>query len=179
MAHDQPAVRQPGEKPREDRGEVGRVVEIIGAGEGRIGGDAKPPRLAAEAQAQHVEHQFLAAVAPARRARAAALPDPGVGRGLRRHLEHGVAHLRKQMHVLVAVDEVGRPAEGHDKGFDLRGDLDRQPRGVEPARHRRAHHLVERQEMAVAQRPEAFAQRLERPGQGDVQAERGARLAGR
>ena len=178
MAHDQPAVRQPGQEARESRGEIGLAVEIIGAGKGRIGGDAKLPRLAAKTHAQNVEHQFLAVLQPPRRGRAAALPDPGVGRRLRGHLEHGIAHLRKQMHVLVAVDEVGRPAERHDEGLHLRGDLDHQPLGIEPARDRRAHHFIERQEMAVAERRKALAHRLERRRQRDMQAERGAFFSG-
>ena len=75
------------------------------------------------------------------------------------------------MYVLVAVDEVGRTAERHDEGFDLRGDLDHQPLGIEPARDRFAHHLIERQEMAVAERRKAIAHRLIRRRQRDMQAE--------
>ena len=135
-----PPSGSPARKRGNSRGEVGLALEIIGAGKGRIGGHAKLPGLAAEAQAQDVEQQFLAILQPPRRTRAAALPDPGIGRRFRGHLEHGVAHLRKQMHVLVAVDEVGRAAEGHDEGFYLGGDLDHQPLGIEPARDRRAHH---------------------------------------
>ena len=174
MAHDQPAVRQSGQEARKQRRITGLAAEIIGAGEGRIGGDAKLARLAAKAHAQDVEQQFLAVLQPPRRARTAALPDPGIGRGLRRHLERGIAHLRKQVDVLVAVDEVGRPPERHDEGLHLRGDLDHQPLRIEPARDRRAHHFIERQEMAVGKRCEVFAQRLERPGQRDMQTERGA-----
>ena len=128
-----PPSGNPDKKPWEQRGEVGLAVEIVGAGKGRIGGDAQPPRLAAKREAQYVEHQLLGQTQARRRARAAALPDPGAGRGLRRHLEHRVAHLRKQLHVLMAVDEVGRAAERHDEGFHLRGDLDRQPLDIEPA----------------------------------------------
>ena len=54
-------------------------------------------------------------------------------------LSSGVAHLRHQMDVLVAVDEVGQVAEGVDEGAQLRGDLDRQQLRFQPAqRWRRA-----------------------------------------
>ena len=42
---------------------------------------------------------------------ASALANPGVGRGFLHRAQEGVAHLRKQLHVLVAVDEIGRAAE--------------------------------------------------------------------
>src|SRR6185437_15982005 len=110
MAHDQAAIRQPGQEAREDLGESAVAAEIIGAGEGRIGGDAALPSLAAKTHAQNVEQQFLASFESAGRTRTAALSDPGFGRHFRSHLEHGVTHLRKQMYVLVAVDEIGRSA---------------------------------------------------------------------
>ena len=112
----------------------------------------EPLGPAAKCHAQNVEHQRLAVVQAAQRIGAAALPHPGIRRRLRHHLEEGIAHLRKQMHVLVAVDEIGRAAEGVDEGAQLRGDLDRQQFRLQAARDRGAHHLRQRQKAAVAQR---------------------------
>jgi hypothetical protein len=178
MTHDQPAIRQPGQKARKNRREGRLATEIIGAGKGRIGGDTKSSRLAAEADAQNIDQQFLAALEPLRRPRAAALPHPGLGRHLRRHPQHGVAHLRKQMHVLMTIDEVGWPAESLDEGLHLGRDFAGQLFAIEPAHHCRAHNALERQELAAAHRCKILAQWLERRGQGDVQAQQGALAPG-
>src|SRR6185437_8429344 len=122
----------------------GRSVKIVGPGKGRIGGHAKLSCFAAKAHAQDIEQQFLAALQPPRRTGPAALPDPGPRRHFRRHLEHGVAYLWEQVHVLMAVDEVGWPAERGDEGLHLRGNLARHALAVESARDRRAHRSLER-----------------------------------
>src|SRR5450631_4026958 len=95
------------------------------------------------------------------RTRTAALPDPGVRRGLGNHLEEGIAYLRKQMHVLMTIDEVGRPAENRQKGFKLGGDLDHQSLRLQAARRRRAQHVIERRKAAVARWRETLAHRFE------------------
>ncbi len=60
MAHDHAAVRQAVEKARKQRREIGVVVEVVGAGEGRIGAHAERCGAPAEAPAQDVEQKALA-----------------------------------------------------------------------------------------------------------------------
>ena len=101
------------------RGVSGVRAKRIGAGKGRIGAQAVIGGEPAEAAAQAVQQQRLViGQAPARR-ELAALPDPGVGREILGRAQHGVADLRKQMHVLVAVDKIRRPAEGGDERREL------------------------------------------------------------
>src|SRR5581483_1038506 len=60
VAHDHAAVRQALEEAREQRREIRRRGVVVGAGEARIGAQAKPLRAAAEAAAEEVEQQSLA-----------------------------------------------------------------------------------------------------------------------
>src|SRR6185312_9761790 len=50
----------------------------------------------------------------------------------------------------MTVEEVRRAAEDADEGLELRGDLDRQRRDVDPPQHGEPHHLHLRREGAVA-----------------------------
>ena len=124
-------ISPPSGSPARKRGKIvaksALAVEIVGAGKGRIGGDAEPRAPCGESPGSAYR-----AASPC--GRAAAAPNAArphcrtqaLGRHLGDHLEQGVAHLRQQMHVLMAVDEVGRSAERVDEGVHLRGDLDRQ-----------------------------------------------------
>ena len=103
-----------------------------------------------------------------------ALAQPGVRRKLARDLEQRVAHLRKQLHMLVAVDEIGRAAEGVDEHPHLARDLARERRAVEPMQSGAREHRAERQERAVPERREILAQRPERRGQRQMQSDRRA-----
>ena len=114
MAHDQATVRQPSRNRRKQRARnPARVDEIIGAGKRRIdarcrrarrgGGTARSGRRAA-APCGRAEPLRQRPARPHWRTQA-------FGRGSLHRVEQGVAHLRKQLHVLMAVDEIGRAAE--------------------------------------------------------------------
>ena len=121
MAHHEPALRQSLQEHAEQVCEVGLPRKIIGAGEGRIEGDAAPCGALAQAHTQHVERErFQVGRRPFRFRHAAALPDPGLWRSVADRSEECVAHLRKGLHMLVAVDIVGRTAEHPLEGSKLR-----------------------------------------------------------
>ena len=83
--------------------------KIIGAGKGGIEGDVGLRGALAKLRTQDVEHQRLGRAEPLRqRLTASALADPGAGRRLLHRLQKRVAHLREQLRVLVAVDEIRR-----------------------------------------------------------------------
>src|SRR5262249_19903314 len=101
--------RQIVEEARKQRRKICRVIEVVGAGEGGVGAQAKLLRAASEAAAEHIEEEALAVAE--HMACAAALPHPGGG-GLRPdHLEHDVPELREQLYVLVPIDEIRRMSE--------------------------------------------------------------------
>src|SRR5262249_9761263 len=157
----------------------GRVVEVVGAGEGGVGAQAKLLRAAAKAAAEYVEEEALAvAEKVAGAAHAAALPHPG-GRGLLLdHLEHGVAELREQLHVLMPVDEIGQLSEQLlEHGKLALGFLPQQV-GLEAAQEGAHERFLDRQERAVTQRLEARNHRTMRRRQREMQADRHAPLAG-
>ena len=85
---------------------------------------------------------------------------------------HRFAHLRENMHMLMAVDEIRKPAEGGREGLDLRADLDRDRLRFELAADGRAQRVLERKKRAVAQRAVIGGERLERRGQRQMQADR-------
>src|SRR5215470_7442500 len=109
MTHHHAAVRQPIEKLRKGIGKIRLVAERVGAGEGRIGAYPERRRAATEAPAQNVEqHSFAVAGRANERPCTPALAHPGIGRLAPGDREQRLAHLRKQLDVLVAVDEIGR-----------------------------------------------------------------------
>ena len=115
MAHHQAAFRQAvRRKPGNSFAKSAFGAKRIGAGEGRIGGDAE--RLRARARNSRLSQSSSSAFRSVRRAvqrqRAAALAHPGLRRESLAVVQHRLAHLRKQMHVLMAVDEIRRAAEG-------------------------------------------------------------------
>src|SRR6185312_12582241 len=157
MAHDEAAVRQSLEEAWEKPGEYRAFCEAVAAGERRIGGDAGSGRLAAEIGAEDVEGERLRSVQPFRAARAPALPCPGFRRHPRHRFEQSLPHLRKQVDVLMPVDEIGQVAEGAGEGMNLRGDLELERVTVEPARERLELHRLHRRKAAVAHRLKARA----------------------
>ncbi len=64
-------------------------------------------------------------------ASAHALAHPSPGREPPRTIQHGVPHLREEMHVLMTVDEIRRASECLRKGGDLRIDLARERGPIE------------------------------------------------
>ena len=92
--------------------------------------------------------------------------------------DHRLAHLRENMHMLMAVDEIRQPAEGGRERLDLRADLDRDFLRLQLAQHRRAQRRLQRQERAIPQRAIAGGQRPERRRQRHVQADRDPLRAG-
>jgi len=105
---------------------------------------------------------------------AAALPHPCLRGKAARRLQHGVAHLGKQMHMLVSVDIIRRPAEGRREGVELGFDLAGQSVHVETLLHGHAQGRPEREKSAVDRGRIAGRLRPQRPGQGDMKADRHA-----
>ena len=137
------------EKAREQRGEI-RCRELIGAGESRIGAHAHGGGAAAEALAQESSSSALrVAEPPGERRDAPALAQPGLRGELLRDRQHRLADLRKKLHVLMPVDEIGRAAEGRAKAANWALDLGRQHAADEATEHACAA-CRERQEGAVA-----------------------------
>ena len=179
MAHDHAAIRQLIEEAGEQGREIGVVAERIGARETRIGAQAERIGALPEIVAQVIEQPGLAvAQAEGARRHPPALPQPGARRIGLGDLEHRFADLRKQMHVLMAVDEIGRAAEGVDEHPQLRRDLARE-RGVrEPVQEGPRQRGRKRQESALAHRLVGGAERAERCRQGQVQPDRDPRHPG-
>ena len=97
--------------------EIGLPGEIIGAGESGVEGEFGARGAPAELRAQGVENQRLrGAEPPGQRLVAAALANPGAGCGLFHRRQERVAHLRKQLRVLVTVDKIRRAAEQFAEG---------------------------------------------------------------
>ena len=107
------------EKGRKQPG-VSRVrAKCIGPGKGRIGAQPVIGGEPAEAAAQAVQQQRLVIGEATARRQLAALPHPGAGRKFLGRAQHGIADLRKQMHVMVAVDKIRRPAECRGERLEL------------------------------------------------------------
>src|SRR6266516_708228 len=101
MTHDDAAIGQPIEEAREQRREIRLLVEFIGAGEGRIGAQPERRGPAANPVAQEIEEQPLVVSQSLREGhRPPALAHPRIGRGARNDLEHGIANLREEMHMM-------------------------------------------------------------------------------
>src|SRR5262249_12265039 len=133
MTHDDAAVGQVIEKTREQRLEIRSLVEFVSSREGRIGVQPQRGGPAPEPAAPKVEQQSLGVGKSLRmRWRPCALEQPRIGGGARTDVEHGVADLREQMHVVMAVDEIGGAAERVEKSLHLRGNLRDERRRVEP-----------------------------------------------
>src|SRR5439155_24877225 len=80
MAHDESAVGHALEKKREQRGEIGRWIEIVNTRECRVGGQSEGRGAPAKAAAQQAERQHLEiAEQHSRGQRAAALPHQAAG----------------------------------------------------------------------------------------------------
>src|SRR5262249_52432957 len=127
MTHHHTAVRQPVEKLWKRHGKIRLVPERVGPGKGRVGAHTERRSATAEATAEDVEQESLAIVeSMTARQHAPALADPCAGGLAPGDCEYRVAHLRKQLHMLVAVNEVGRAAEMLREGAHLPGDLRRQ-----------------------------------------------------
>src|SRR5262245_26570246 len=117
MAHDQAAVGKAGQKARKKLVKSGLGRERIRSRESRIGCDAQPCRFAAETDAQNVERESLVIVHSPAWSRTAALSYPGAGHFLCHDSEKGVPYLRKQMDVLMTIQEIGRTSKCVDKSL--------------------------------------------------------------
>src|SRR5437016_9445117 len=119
MTHNQAVVGQIRKKSRENFGEFGPGLESISPGKGRVGWNSQSFCLAAKTHAQNVQRERLAIMRATNQTRTTALPHPGSGRSLRDDFQKGVAYLREQMHMLMAVKEIGRTAKGIDESAEL------------------------------------------------------------
>ena len=112
MAHHQASVGKPVDETSQPIAEIGGVGKIVGPGEAWIKGDAVIAGATAESRAQKVEQQRFWCIQPLRQRQiAAALAHPGFGGGGPDRAKKRVAQLRKQLHVLVAVDVIRGAAE--------------------------------------------------------------------
>ena len=109
----------------------------------------------AEATAQKVDEDALAIVQPSQQAgvtwphwRAQAAGFTALDRR-----EDGFADARQEMHVVVAVDEIRRPAERRDEGLDLRLDFARDQGAVESRPEGADEHVGDRKERPVLGSP--------------------------
>src|SRR5438874_1277865 len=133
MRHDHSLLRKPIEEMRKEVAVDDAVLEIVSAGKCRIGSDAESLGATADASAEQIEHETLAIAKPLRGAKsAAALAHPGCRRLSGCDLEHRLADLRKQMRVLMAVDERGPAAENLDEPAQLGRHLRVERNDVEP-----------------------------------------------
>src|SRR5262249_15902183 len=115
MTHDETAVRQAHQERWENLRVIRSGIEAVGSGKARIEFNAQPFGLAPESEAQNVQCQRFSVLQTPGRLGAGALSHPGFGRSLRDDPEKSVAYLRKQMNVLVAVDEIRSSSEHIDK----------------------------------------------------------------
>src|SRR5229473_1032814 len=112
VTHDEAILRQSVEKLPHQRAEIRLWGKIISAGEGGIECDVGARGAAAKLRTQNVEKQRLGgAEPPGQRLPASALANPGVGRGFFHRRQECVAHHRKQLRVLMTVDEIRGAAE--------------------------------------------------------------------
>src|SRR5215813_11488347 len=123
VTHDQAAIRPAGKETREQSCVICTRLEGVGAGKGRIDRNSELSCLAPEAKTQDVEHQRLVIPQPSSGTRPSALPDPCGRRTLGDDLQKGVAYLRKQLDMLMAIEKIRRPSERADELFELRRDF--------------------------------------------------------
>src|SRR5262249_10532698 len=168
-------VRQPVEKRWKHRSKIRLVPEPVGPGKSRIGAHAERRRATTEATAQEVEQEPLAIVESVTTGQhASALADPCAGRLALGNCEYGVAHLWKQLNMLVAINEVGRAAEMLREGAHLAGDLRHQDVRRERTQRGAQQERAERQECAVTERAKSLAEREERGRQCYIESNRHA-----
>src|SRR5262249_2322737 len=115
----------------------------VGSGKARIEFNPQSFGFPAEPETQNVQGERLAVLQPSARFCAGALSHPGVGRALRDDPEKSIAYLRKQMNVLVTVDEIRRATEHIDKGAQLGRDLGNEYWRLEAACNGRPQDVVE------------------------------------
>src|SRR5215813_9748601 len=110
-----------------------------------------------------------------RRDGASALPDPRSGRHPLYNGKHRIAHLRQQVNVLVAVNEVRRPPKGRAESGELVLGFGRQRTGIEPPQQPGGERTRKAEECAVlVDRAVGRCRRAERRRQGEVQPDRSA-----
>ena len=108
VAHHQAAIGQAVQELLHQLGEIGLLRKIIRAGKAGVEGEVGAGGALAELVLSPSSISAFGDAEPLRqRPVASALAHPGVGRMLLDGRKKGIAHLRKQLHVLVAVDEVG------------------------------------------------------------------------
>ena len=103
---------------------------------------------------------------------ASTLADPGLGRGFFHRRQKRVADLGKQLHVLVAVDEIRSAAEHFVEGGKLHDQFGMDDFGIEPPQQARAQQFRKAQEHAAIDRLEVHGQRTKRRRQSGMQADR-------
>src|SRR4030081_2025011 len=107
VTHDEAILRKLVEKLSHQHAEIGLLRKIIGTGEARIECDIGARGAATKLRAQNVEKQRLARAEPPEERRiASALANPGVGRSFFHRRQERIAHYRKQLRMLMTVDEV-------------------------------------------------------------------------
>ena len=180
MAHDEAAFRQAFEETRKYRGEIHIRPVRIGAGEGRVGGDAEALGACAEFAAQPVDQQaFRIGQAAVQRQAAAALAHPG---GRRDPARRSRARPGAPAGTDARADGRRRNPAG-DRTHSRRLRTARGTRASAAATSRRCcsasrNVVATRKKRAFGERRVVPGQRLERPGQREMQADRDALLAG-
>src|SRR4029078_12076945 len=95
----------------------------LGSSHARIEFNAQSRGFSAETETQNVQGQRFPVLQASARLRARALSHPRPGGSLRDDPEESVANLRKQMNVLVPVDEIRRPTKHIDKSANVSRDF--------------------------------------------------------
>ena len=129
-----PPSGSPSRKLPHQRAEIRLPRKIIGAGEAGIEGDAGARGAACETARSGCRAPAPWA-SPSRRAKGWPRPPwrtQASGAACLHRGQKGVAHLRKQLHVLMAVDKVRRAAEQLAERRELRSDLGVDDLGIEP-----------------------------------------------
>ena len=127
MAHDQRLPRPSPEEAREHRRVVGIGREGVNTAKRVIGGEPEATGGAPQRQRQDRQQHRLEGSDPprqhtGRRLPADAQPWPCASRALLQQFEHCLADAGEQVDVLVAIDEIGKPAARLGEGVPLPGD---------------------------------------------------------
>src|SRR5262249_62048689 len=117
--------------------------KVIGTSERHIGANAELRRASAEASADEVEAKpFGIREARAHRQNAAALTHPCGGRYLSNGGKHGLANLRQQMNMLMAIDKIRQSPKRARERRDLGGHFGPDGCDVQPVQASRPDGVV-------------------------------------
>src|SRR6266704_3151146 len=121
VTHDEAILRKLIEKLSHQHAEIGLLRKIIGTGEARIECDIGARGAATKLRAQNGEKQRLGRAEPPEQRRiASALANPGVGRSFLYRRQERIAHYRKQLRMLMTVDEIRGAAKQFVESRELR-----------------------------------------------------------